>query len=57
MAEKDLDGVNVSLEDIQQRLLSLFSAETILVGHSLENDLRAVKVNGLTMSFEHLKLL
>ena len=45
VSEEDLEGVDVNLEDIQHRLLSLFSADTILVGHSLENDLKAVKVS------------
>lgn len=45
VTEKDLAAVTVSLEDIQRHLLSLFTADTILVGHSLESDLKAVKVN------------
>ena len=46
VSEEDLEGVDVNLVDIQRRLLSLFSADTILVGHGLENDLKAVKVSG-----------
>ncbi|KAL8141374.1 hypothetical protein V2J09_007395, partial [Rumex salicifolius] len=40
-----LDGVTTSLEDIQEEFLKLVYKETILVGHSLENDLLALKIN------------
>lgn len=39
-----LDGVETSLEDIQEEFLTLVFKETILVGHSLENDLLALKI-------------
>lgn len=38
-----LVNVKTSLEDIQERLLKLFTANTILVGHSLDSDLKALK--------------
>ncbi|XP_042396371.1 small RNA degrading nuclease 1-like isoform X2 [Zingiber officinale] len=44
---KDLEGVTCSLADIQKSLKKLLSHGTILVGHSLYNDLRAVKVDHL----------
>ena len=39
-----LAGVTTRLEDVQRRFLELVRAETILVGHALENDLKALKV-------------
>nr|KAF6349930.1 RNA exonuclease 1-like protein [Myotis myotis] len=35
---------SISLRDVQAVLLSMFSADTILIGHSLESDLLALKV-------------
>ncbi|KAK9820565.1 hypothetical protein WJX72_011714 [[Myrmecia] bisecta] len=37
-------GVTTRLADVQQRFLELVSAETLLVGHSLENDLLCLKI-------------
>ncbi|KAL8931249.1 MAG: hypothetical protein Q9211_007112, partial [Gyalolechia sp. 1 TL-2023] len=42
-AEK-LDPVTTTLVDIQKRLLQLLTPRTILVGHSLESDLKALKL-------------
>ena len=39
-----LDGVTTKLRDVQAVLLSKFSSETILIGHSLESDLKALKI-------------
>ena len=39
-----LANVTTTLADIQQRLCELVAAETLLVGHGLENDLAALKV-------------
>ncbi|XP_042494860.1 small RNA degrading nuclease 5-like isoform X2 [Macadamia integrifolia] len=39
-----LSGVTTTLEDIQEEFLKLVYKETILVGHSLENDLVALKI-------------
>ena len=36
--------VTTSLTDVQAQLLSMVSMETILLGHSLDSDLRALKV-------------
>lgn len=41
---EDLESVTISLRDVQAVLLSMFSAESILIGHSLESDLLALKV-------------
>ncbi|XP_050364219.1 small RNA degrading nuclease 5 [Argentina anserina] len=40
-----LDGVTTSLKDIQEDFLKLVCKETVLVGHSLENDLLALKIS------------
>lgn len=43
-AEK-LAGVTTRLEDIQEKLAELIDYNTILIGHSLECDLRVLKVS------------
>ncbi|XP_057974889.1 small RNA degrading nuclease 5 isoform X2 [Malania oleifera] len=40
-----LSGVTTTLKDIQEEFLKLVYRETILVGHSLENDLLALKIS------------
>ncbi|KAF3949028.1 hypothetical protein CMV_025043 [Castanea mollissima] len=40
-----LNGVTTSLKEIQEDFLKLVYKETILVGHSLENDLLALKIS------------
>ncbi|KAK4860495.1 hypothetical protein QYF36_024969 [Acer negundo] len=40
-----LSGVTTSLKDVQEEFLKLVYKETVLVGHSLENDLLALKVS------------
>lgn len=47
VTEEDLENVTISLRDVQAVLLSMFSAESILIGHSLESDLLALKVTWL----------
>lgn len=39
-----LESVNTRLADVQEHLRSLMSPSTILLGHSLESDLKAMKV-------------
>jgi RNA exonuclease 1 len=39
-----LEGVTTTIREVQAVLLSMFSAKTILIGHSLESDLKALKV-------------
>ncbi|KAL2153955.1 hypothetical protein VTH82DRAFT_2631 [Thermothelomyces myriococcoides] len=39
-----LDPVTTTLRDIQERLLEILHARTILVGHSLESDLKAIRL-------------
>ncbi|KAJ3671626.1 hypothetical protein LUZ60_007705 [Juncus effusus] len=40
-----LDGVTTTLSDIQEEFLQLVHSETVIVGHSLENDLSALRVS------------
>ena len=40
-----MKGVTTTLEDVHEKLLQMFSDKTILLGHSLESDLIALKVN------------
>ncbi|XP_059410252.1 RNA exonuclease 1 homolog isoform X1 [Carassius carassius] len=42
--EDDVKGTNSSLCDVQAALLSFINADTILIGHGLENDLTALKI-------------
>ncbi|XP_065182837.1 mucin-19-like isoform X2 [Sycon ciliatum] len=44
VTDSDLSGVSTRLEDVQEVLLSLIGTDTILIGHSLESDLKAIKV-------------
>ncbi|KAM9832218.1 RNA exonuclease 1 homolog [Neosynchiropus ocellatus] len=44
VTEEDLENVTITLRDVQAVLLSMFSAESILVGHSLESDFLALKL-------------
>ncbi|XP_059197612.1 RNA exonuclease 1 homolog [Centropristis striata] len=44
VTEEDLENVTITLRDVQAVLLSMFSAESILIGHSLESDLLALKL-------------
>jgi len=40
----DMKGVTTKLGDVQAKLLSMFNDKTILMGHSLESDFIALKV-------------
>lgn len=44
VTQEDLENVCISLRDVQAVLLNMFSAESILLGHSLESDLLALKL-------------
>ncbi|XP_066468694.1 RNA exonuclease 1 homolog [Tiliqua scincoides] len=44
MTAEDMKNTRTSIRDVQAVLLNLFSADTILIGHSLENDLFALKL-------------
>ena len=45
LTTKDFVSVSTTLEEVQERVLNLVSSDTILLGHSLESDLRALKVD------------
>jgi RNA exonuclease 1 len=45
MTEARLAGATTTLKDVQRKLIELFDYNTILVGHSLDNDLRVLKVS------------
>lgn len=51
---EDLESAAITLRDVQAVLLSMFSAESILIGHSLESDLLALKVSRF-FTVENLK--
>lgn len=40
----DLDDIKTSIVDVQRDLLDMFSSKTILVGHSLDSDMKALKL-------------
>lgn len=42
--EGDLDNVTTTLEDVQVDLLEMFSSKSLLVGHSLDSDMKALKI-------------
>ncbi|XP_052268761.1 RNA exonuclease 1 homolog [Dreissena polymorpha] len=42
--KEDLNGVTKTFEDVRNDLLELFNRDTILVGHSLFNDLNLLKI-------------
>lgn len=44
ISEKTLQNVTRTLRDVQAVLLSMFNSKTILIGHSLESDLKALKL-------------
>ncbi|KAM7542604.1 hypothetical protein Aperf_G00000000510 [Anoplocephala perfoliata] len=44
LTEEQLMASKTTLNEVQQHLLTLFDAETILIGHSLECDLTALKI-------------
>lgn len=44
ITKEKLDGVTTSRKDIQERLLPLLTTSTVLVGHSLNSDLNALRL-------------
>ena len=47
LTAQDFVGVETDLAQVQEHLLGMFSSKTILVGHSLESDLQALKVTSV----------
>ena len=55
-----LNSVTMTLADVQMRVLTLIKPSTILLGHSFESDLRALKLSqerciGTTLQFYHMR--
>lgn len=50
ITEKMLQNVHKRIEDVQDDLIKLLPADAILVGHSLNTDLHAIKVK-ITLHF------
>jgi len=44
VTEAKLEGVTTKLADVQQYMLTILHPDTILLGHSLENDLKVLKL-------------
>lgn len=44
LTEESMRGVTTTLADVQQRILQVVSSDDFLCGHSLENDLMALKI-------------
>lgn len=44
VTEEDLQNTSITIRDVQAVLLCMFSCDTILIGHSLESDLFALKL-------------
>ncbi|XP_051893991.1 RNA exonuclease 1 homolog isoform X2 [Pristis pectinata] len=44
VTEEDMASTTITIRDVQAVLLNMFSAATILIGHSLESDLFALKL-------------
>ncbi|XP_063849289.1 serine-rich adhesin for platelets-like isoform X2 [Scylla paramamosain] len=44
ITENDMEDVKLTIRDVQAALLARFSDKTILIGHSLESDLHALKI-------------
>lgn len=50
LSEEHFVNVDTTLKDVQAILLNMFQEDTILIGHSLNSDLVALKV-GYTVSY------
>ncbi|XP_011551716.3 RNA exonuclease 1 homolog [Plutella xylostella] len=44
ITEEQMTGVRTTLLDVQATLLTMFNSKTILIGHSLESDFKALKL-------------
>jgi len=52
LTAEDLHGVRTRLRDVQAVLLMKFKASDILIGHSLESDLKALKVGNMGINLQ-----
>lgn len=57
ITEDDLRNVRTTIRDVQAVLLSKFNDKTILIGHSFDSDLRALKVMLLLLEKSTLSLM
>ena len=57
ITEEDLIGVRTTIRDVQAVLLNQFSDKTILIGHSFDSDLRALRVTYLFIDYLRFPLL
>lgn len=57
VSEEDVKNRSSSLQDVQAVLSSFINERTILVGHSLENDLCALKVSFIFIYFNFFSML
>ena len=57
VTKEHLQNATMTLEDIHDILLGVLHRDTILLGHSLESDLFALKVQLLSFSFFLVKIL
>ena len=48
--EEDMEGVTTTIRDVQAVLLMKFNSRDILIGHSLESDLKVLKVKIFILS-------
>lgn len=57
ISEEDVKGNHTSLREVQEKLLSFINDDTILIGHGLETNLCALKVNTINFLvwYDHLK--
>ena len=44
ITKEHMEGVTLTLGDVQKHLLALIAHDTILIGHSLENDLKRLRI-------------
>lgn len=50
ISEDDVKGNHTSVREVQEKLLSFINDDTILIGHGLETNLCALKVNTIKFS-------
>lgn len=60
ITEEILEGVTTTLEEVQSKVLSIVSSSDILIGHSLESDLRVMRLRhprviDSALTYEHHK--
>ena len=56
MTKESFINCNVRLKNVQNDLLKIFNKNTILIGHSLESDFKALKVSFLKIQLKYFTL-